>query len=82
MTATVHDFMTPDQVLRHQMLVMTTLTQFPSGSKSTILTPGQLARLEVLTRGSDNPVDQGLRLLLDLDDLSQQDVSAGQLGSC
>lgn len=82
MAVPVHDITSPEHLLRHQMGAMMMLEQFPSGSKTAIFTPGQLARLEVLTRGSDDPVDQGMRLLLDLDDLVPEGVSAGQTGSC
>ncbi|MEV7902085.1 hypothetical protein [Streptomyces anulatus] len=74
------DLPTNEDQLRHHMAQTFAVRRMPSGSKSVLLTPGQLARLEELTRGSDHPVDEGLRLVLDLEEPESPAVLPGQRG--
>jgi hypothetical protein len=78
----VFDLVRPQDVLSMQLRARQVEGTMGSGAKTITLSAGQLRYLEQRTRGDTDPRGQALRLLLDLDDLQSEDLSAGQTGSC
>lgn len=74
----MHDHPTVDDVLQYQMSATFQMQLFPSGSIATILTPGQLAYLEEITRGTEDPRGEALRLILNLDEPPRLRILPGQ----